>query len=202
MAHSDNNTYPTPSTSGELEGYPFSNEASTTEETNVQTPDAFVDNWGVDGQSSHTANPSRGLRAEASLGKCSYTLLDNSHLTRESPESVTSVTQQEAQTHGHGELSFPRYYWPLVGGYDQSHHSSTWSRDNSFASTAASESPTVVSAPSSGRYLPSMKSSTHRSQAVPLDYLGDNQNVPSTSASHAVSARPQSSINNPTDISP
>lgn len=157
MAHFYNayNTsfYSAPTISGELEGHPFSNQASTMRETNVQTLSAFSDGWNVGGELGYLTDSSRGLRAEASLGKWSRNLPDNTRLMRQSPESVTPVTPYKAQTHSHRELSFPEYHWPTTNLHAQSHHSNIVSRNNSFPSVAASEVSTVVSAPRSGKYL-------------------------------------------------
>lgn len=157
MAYFDNtdntNFYSAPFSSGEFMGYPFLNQVSVTEETNVQTLGTFADDWSVGGGQGCIASSSRGLGAGPSLGKCSRSLLGNSRLTHGSPESVTSVNPYEAQSHSHGEPSFPEYYWPVTGQYTQSRRSEVLSRDNSFANIVASEAPTEISAPSSGEYL-------------------------------------------------
>ena len=153
----DTNFYPTSYTSGELAAYPVLTQTSATEEADVQASRTFVDDWSAGGYPGYAVGSPRSLRAEASFGKRSRSPLDTRSLTRESPESATSVPSYGAQTHSHGEVSFPEYYWPITGQYAQSYHSSIVGQDNSFANTLASETSMVVPTPSSGKQLSPMK---------------------------------------------
>ena len=62
--------YPTSSTPGELEEYPFLGRTSVTEETEVQTYHSFADPWSMTGWPRRPAGSLTGLRAEANYGKC------------------------------------------------------------------------------------------------------------------------------------
>ena len=62
--------YSTSSALGELEGYPFLNQASATEEANVQAYHPFADPWSMTGQPRRLVGEPTSLRAEASYGKC------------------------------------------------------------------------------------------------------------------------------------
>ena len=61
------NLYPTSSAPGEIEGYPFLDQTSATEEANSQAYHSFADPWSTAGQ---LVGEPTGLRAEAGYGKC------------------------------------------------------------------------------------------------------------------------------------
>ena len=145
------NVYSTSYTYGELAAYPVLTQTSTTEEANVQDPRTFVDGWSAGGYPDYAVGSPKSLRAEASFGKRSRSPLDTRYLTREPPESATSVPLYGVQTHSHGEVSSPEYYWSITGQYAQSQHSDIVSWENSFASTLASEASMAVPTPSSGK---------------------------------------------------
>ena len=69
-------------------------------------------------------------------------------LTRESPESVAS-----AASHVHDQPSHSGHYWSTVGQQAQPYRPNFLSWDGSFASTVASEAPTVTATPGSGKSL-------------------------------------------------
>ena len=131
--------------SSEFGAYPFPSRTPTHEETNI-----FTDDWSVDSQPDYLAGPTSSLRPEANFGKCSCSLGDKRHLTREPPDSVASVTSYGAQTPGYGPPLFPGQYWPTVDLYAQSNRSGLMNRDHTFASTMASEFSAAASTPSSG----------------------------------------------------
>ena len=59
--------YPTFPVPGEIEGYPFLNQTSATEEANFQAYHSFADPWSTAGQ---LVGEPTSLRAEAGYGKC------------------------------------------------------------------------------------------------------------------------------------
>jgi len=137
--------YTTTSTPGEFNAYLFPSQTSANDEANV-----FADDWSTGGQPSYMAGPSRSLRPEVGIGKCSCSLLDKRHLTCESPDSVSSGTSYTPQTYGYGQPSLPGYGWPTIDPYAQSRHSGIVSQEGSFAGTMAPGFSTVVPTPSSG----------------------------------------------------
>ena len=199
----DANFYSTSYTSGELDAYPVLSLTSATEGANSEAPDTFTNGWGVVRQPGYTVGSPTSLRAGPSFGKYDCGPFDNRSLTCTSPESATSYG---AQTHGQDYPSHPGQYWPTTGWYAQSYPSGIVSRDNSFASTAVSEVPTVILTPSSSKCLFSptrlwgIECSPPRT--VPFDCWGANESGPSTPTFYAVRAKAWSSSHNPVDRSP
>ena len=64
------NFYPASSAPGEIEGYPFLDQTSATEEANFQPYHPFADPWSMAGQPTRLVGEPTTLRAEASYGKC------------------------------------------------------------------------------------------------------------------------------------
>ena len=151
MAYSSNSSfYSSSSTPSEFSMYPPLRRTSVAEEASIQDSNTFIHDRDVDGRPGHVVGSSRSLRPEASLGEYSYSFLDNLHLTRGSAESVSSDNSYAVPAQDYGEISFPRHYWPVIGQYAQPYRYGIPSRDNSSASTMASD---VVLAPSSGKCL-------------------------------------------------
>jgi len=131
--------------SSEFGAYPFSSQTPAREEANI-----FAEDWSVDGQPAYMADPTSSFRPEANFGECSCSLGYKRHLTRESADSVASVTSYGAQTPGYGQPFFPEHYLPTVDPYAHSHRSGLMGQDNTFASTMASDFSMAASTPSNG----------------------------------------------------
>ena len=140
-------------TSGELDAYPVLSLVSATEEANSEAPGTFTNGWGVGGQPGYTVGSPTSLRAEPSFGEHDYALLNGRGLTCVSPGSVPPVPPYTVHTPGYDHLPYSEHYWPITGRDAQYYRSSIVSRDNSFASTAVLEAPTVIPAPSSSKCL-------------------------------------------------
>jgi len=121
------------------------------------------------------------LPATASFGERHSGRFIDWYLIREPPESVTPATSYMSRTDGH----WPSYDRVASYRQTQSYQSSNWSRDASFASTAASEGSTVAHTPSSSEY-PLEVLDAHQLHTVPLNYQGANQSGASSGMSYVV----------------
>jgi hypothetical protein len=152
------NFYPTSSTSGEFGMYPLLSQMSANEEQgqDIPTHDPFTNGWRMDEQPGHMIGSLTSLQAEASFGK-HHQSPHRRVSYPESPESVSSATPYVAPTHDHNLQPHPGNCRLSTGQSTQSHRYGIVSRDNSFASTVASEAPAVVPVPSSGKYFSPVK---------------------------------------------
>jgi hypothetical protein len=154
MAYYNNtNFYSTSSAFGEPDAYQFLSQTSAAEEVNDQAYGTFANGWGMAGQPGPVVGSPTNLRDVANYGKYHCRLFVDQRLRRESLDSVASSASYATWVDGYGQPSYSGHYWPAAGQQAQSYHSGFSSRDDSFASTVASETSTVVPIPSSGKYL-------------------------------------------------
>lgn len=146
--------YSIPSGSVEFDSYPFLGQMSATEEANKQTTSTVDGRWNTIGWHEPMVGSSSSLQATASYGEHQRNLFVGWYLTREFPESVASTTSDETQAI-YGHRSYPHYHWPAASQWPQFPQSGFLSRDGSFATSMASETPTVIPTPSSGKHLSS-----------------------------------------------
>ncbi|KAF9645110.1 hypothetical protein BDM02DRAFT_3120800 [Thelephora ganbajun] len=134
MAYFNNNTnfYPTSSTFGEFEEYPFLSQTLDTEGANSQAHHALADHWSMAERSGPMVGSSTGYWATANR-KCRRNLFASWCLTRKFPESVVSATAYTTQVDGYGQPSYSGYQWPAVGHQAETYHPGFLSRDTSFA---------------------------------------------------------------------
>jgi len=107
------------------------------------------------------------------------------------------VASYVAQTDCYGQPSHSDQYWPAVGHQVQPHRTGFLSQDDSLAEMLASETSTMVPAPSSGENICCIETfvkRTKQSSLVPFDYWGENQSGPSTSTFSTVSFRVRLSL--------
>ena len=155
-----------------------------TEGAHIQVYGGPADQWGMVRRSVPMIGSPTSLRATASLGEHRSNRFFYWCLTREPPESVASTTSDWSRTN----RDRPAYDWSADPRQTQSHHSDYLSQDGPFASTAASETSTVVHTPSSGDY-PLEEPGAHQPQTVPYNHWGDNRSGASTSTSFVVGFR-------------
>lgn len=142
----NNNANDFPSASGEFDSHPSQTPVSGYADHAVQTS---TNDWSVGEHQDSVSGSRSGLRSEASFGKYDKSPSQKSRSYVHSPESTSSGTSYKAQTQNRDQTSFPRHCRSTTGLYAQPHHSSIPSRENSFASTASSDSEsTVIPAPS------------------------------------------------------
>jgi len=80
FSNTNANLYPTFSTSGEFDGYPFLSRTLANEGANTSTSYTFADDWNLGGQPGRMVGPPRSLQTEAGIGECSRSLLDDRSL--------------------------------------------------------------------------------------------------------------------------